>query len=98
MNTSDFKSKVKEIKGFLTGKEITIEFLNNNQVQKIECKSLRHFGNMVLKLEQLGASFNFLTVANHLTTRNVSNEKELNKWMNRGVWSEVRVLATTVKY
>lgn len=98
MNTSDFKSKVKEIKGFLNGKEITIEFLNNNQVQKIECKNLRHFGNMILKLEKLGASFNFLTVSNHLTTRSISKDIELNKWMNRGVWNKIRVFATTVKY
>lgn len=97
MKTSEFKTKTKEIKDFLIGKKITIEFFHNNKVEKIECKSINHFGLNILKLEKLGAKFNFNKVSNHLVSRSIQTEKTLNKWMNRGSWTNVNVLATTVK-
>lgn len=94
MNSKQFKIKVKEMKDFLKGKEITLSLMNNNECKLFHFKSLKAFGTMILDLEKKGAGFSFVHVENSLVQRRFISEMEINKYMNRGVWTKVKIHAS----
>ena len=98
MKVQDFKNKVKDLKEFLRGKEINISLVTKTGIETFKFSSLKSFGNKILELETLGAGFAFSKVGNDLVERRVITEKELSKWVSRGVWNRIYITASTLKF
>lgn len=96
MKSTEFKNKVKEIKGFLKGKEIVLSLINKNGIETFKFNSLKAFGNKILELEKIGAGFSFTTVANSFVEKGIITERELAKWSNQGVWTKIHINASTL--
>ena len=52
---------------------------------------------MILAFEGMGANFGFIKVGNSLIEKRTKDIKELNHYINNGVWESVHFLATTIK-
>ncbi|UJH91683.1 hypothetical protein LZ575_03065 [Antarcticibacterium sp. 1MA-6-2] len=97
MNTTEFKTAISEAKESLRGKTLTVKFVNGGTIKKLSFTSLKSFGNAILEMEKLGAGFGFIKVGNHIVERGIYKAADFQKVLNRGIWSEVTFLATTVK-
>lgn len=97
MNASTFKSEIKNLKGFLIGKTITVSLVNGNTITKYDFNSLKGFGRAILAFEEMGAGFGFVKVANTLIEKRTKDINELNHYINNGVWNSVHFLVTTIK-
>ena len=97
MNATAFKSEIKNLKGFLTGKTITVSLVHGNNVTRYDFKTLKGFGKAILAFEEMGAGFGFVKVANNLIEKGTKDINELNHYINNGVWDNVHFLATTIK-
>lgn len=96
MEATEFKSQVKELKGFLVGKEIIIDQITATGIETFRFSSLAKFGAKVLELEAMGAGFHINRVANDLIEKATTTKKELDKWVSRGSWSRVYITSSTL--
>ena len=98
MTSTQFKTKLKDLKSFLKGKAIHISLTTkSSQTQKITFNTLKEFGNKVLELEKLGTHFAFTGVGNTLVEKTMITQKEMIKWTSQGVWNSVYINATILK-
>ena len=97
MKAAEFKKAVSEVKETLKGKTLKIEFANEGKVERLSFSSLRAFGAAILQLEAKGAGFGFVKVGNPYTQKGIYKPSQFQEVLNKGVWSEVYFLATTVK-
>lgn len=97
MDATTFKSEIKNLKGFLTGKTITVSLVHGNNVTRYDFRTLQGFGRAILAFEEMGAGFGFVKVANNLIEKGTKDINELNHYINNGVWDNVHFLATTIK-
>lgn len=96
MNSKQFKTKVKEIKNFLIGKEIKLTITTKNGIESYSFKTLKNFGNKILELETLGAGFSISKVSNDFIQKRAVTENELSKCIKNGVWNKVFIHASTL--
>ena len=97
MDSTTFKAEIKNLKGFLTGKTITVSLVSGNDVTRYDFNTLKGFGKAILAFEAMGAGFGFVKVANALIEKRTKDIKELNHYTHNGVWDSVHFLATTIK-
>ncbi|GBF19531.1 MULTISPECIES: hypothetical protein [Arenibacter] len=97
MDATTFKTEIKNLKDFLVGKTITVSLVNGNNITKYDFSTLKGFGKAILAFEGMGANFGFIKVGNSLIEKRTKDIKELNHYINNGVWDSVHFLATTIK-
>tara|TARA_R110002049_G_scaffold80452_3_gene204621 strand:- start:1430 stop:1726 length:297 start_codon:yes stop_codon:yes gene_type:complete len=97
MDSTTFKSEIKNLKDFLVGKTITVSLVNGNNITRYDFSTLKGFGKAILAFEGMGANFGFIKVGNNLIEKRTKDIKELNHYINNGVWDNVHFLATTIK-
>ena len=97
MDATTFKTEIKNLKDFLTGKTITVSLVNGSDVTRYNFKTLKGFGRAILAFEAMGAGFGFVKVANNLIEKRTKDIKELKHYTHNGVWDSVHFLATTIK-
>lgn len=98
MKAAEFKTAIKEVKEILKGKTLIIDFVNGGRIEKLKFSSLKEFGNAILEMEKLGAGFGFINVRNELVQRTIYKASEFQSRLEKGEWTEVTFLATTVKH
>jgi hypothetical protein len=100
MNSTEFKTELKNKKEFLKGKKINLVFVSGNNdfsSKNYSFDTLKDFGNAVLSFEKIGAGFGFLKVSNLCIEKNIKDFNQFNHYANNGVWNTLTFLATTVK-
>ncbi len=101
MKASEFKTEMKNKIEFLKGKKINLVFMSGDTKVSSNVytfNTLKGFGKAVLAFEKMGANFGCIKVGNSIVERGTKDIEELNHRIQRGVWTNVTFLATTVKY